>query len=112
MGKKEQAELNLFISTRFDKAYDEFMDFMKDNRSIEMQPLYYCNAHIIRLDNYILLKSYNTVVAFIDIKSQEFFDVLRLVYGYTATSAQHIAKFRRKYADYFIKNNIYTWRDI
>ena len=46
---------------------------------------------------YHVLRSYNTVVAFIDPTTDTLYDVLRKVYGYTATSAQHIAKFSKDY---------------
>lgn len=46
---------------------------------------------------YHVLRSYNTVVAFIDPTTDTLYDVLRKVYGYTSTSAQHIAKFDHDY---------------
>lgn len=48
-----------------------------------------------------LLFSYNTAVAAV-IESMNFgVDYLRLVYGYTATSSQHIAKFFKDYLNPF-----------
>ena len=46
---------------------------------------------------YYVLRSYNTIVAFIDPTTDTLYDVLRKVYGYTSTSAQHIAKFDKDY---------------
>ena len=46
---------------------------------------------------YHVLRSYNTIVAFIDPTTDTLYDVLRLVYGYTSTSAQHISKFSQDY---------------
>lgn len=46
---------------------------------------------------YYVLTSYSTVVAIIDVQTDTLIDVLRLVYGYTPTSAQHIAKFAQDY---------------
>ena len=46
---------------------------------------------------YHVLRSYNTIVAFIDPTTDTLYDVLRKVYGYTATSAQHISKFSKDY---------------
>lgn len=46
---------------------------------------------------YHALRSYQTIVAFIDPTTDTLYDVLRLVYGYTSTSAQHIAKFDKDY---------------
>lgn len=46
---------------------------------------------------YYVLRSYNTIVAAIDVRTDTLYDFLRYVYGYTATSAQHIAKFSQDY---------------
>ena len=46
---------------------------------------------------YYVLRSYNTIVAAIDVSNDTLYDFLRYVYGYTATSAQHIAKFDHDY---------------
>lgn len=54
-----------------------------------------CQAWTIECGNYIILQSYNTFVAAYDEYSDIMYDFLRYSYGYTATSAQHIAKFRK-----------------
>ena len=46
---------------------------------------------------YYVLRSYNTIVAAIDVHTDTLYDFLRYVYGYTSTSAQHIAKFSKDY---------------
>lgn len=56
----------------------------------------YCKCGYVRCGSYIFLISYNTLVAYIQ-GDGVLFDILRLVYGYTATSAKHIAKFRNKF---------------
>ena len=56
-----------------------------------------CNACVLASGNYYLLKSYNTIIAAIDADGN-LYDFLRYVYGYTSTSAQHIAKFRNDYS--------------
>ena len=48
---------------------------------------------------YYVLRSYNTVVAAIDVRTDTLYDFLRYVYGYTATSAQHISKFSQDYGN-------------
>ena len=58
-----------------------------------------CKAYVEETENYYLLFSYNTFVAFINKRENICYDILRLVYGYTSTSAQHIAKFRKVYGD-------------
>ena len=46
---------------------------------------------------YYVLRSYRTIVAAIDVRTDTLYDFLRYVYGYTSTSAQHIAKFDKDY---------------
>ena len=79
-----------------------------------------CSAEVFDLveDNtgevlYHVLRSYNTIVAFIDPTTDTLYDVLRLVYGYTATSAQHISKFNQDYGmgKWGCANRV-TYRDI
>lgn len=69
--------------------------------------LYSCNAHTYRVNNLVFLQSYQTVVAVIDLNTETCYDWLRLVYGYTATSAQHISKFMKKYG--IVRKK--TWKD-
>lgn len=62
---------------------------------ISRERLYHCKAEVLELDNDCLaLVSYGTLVAVFDRLTGFFYDVLRYTHGYTATSAQHIAKFR------------------
>lgn len=56
-----------------------------------------CNACVLETEHFYILQSYATMVAAIDKESGVMFDFLRYVYGYTATSAQHIAKFATDY---------------
>ena len=67
-----------------------------------------CNAVVYATKNYFILRSYWTEVAVIHRNSGEGADVLRRVYGYTATTAQHI----RKFFQYYLPVKVYTWRDI
>ena len=53
-----------------------------------------CSAAIFRTIDFEVLCSYNTVVALYHIKTRLLVDILRREYEYTATSVQHIAKFR------------------
>lgn len=62
---------------------------------VSREQLYHCKAQVLELDNNCLaLTSYGTLVAVFDKDTGFFYDVLRYTYGYTSTSAQHIAKFR------------------
>lgn len=65
-----------------------------------------CNARVATFSDYIILVSYNSLVAFI--KDGVLYDVLRYVYGYTSTSAQHIAKFANDYGAI----ERHTWKEV
>lgn len=65
-----------------------------------------CNACVWETEHFYILQSYATMVAAIDKESGVMFDFLRYVYGYTATSAQHIAKFATDYD----ATSCYTYR--
>ena len=56
-----------------------------------------CSAKVYEDDDAYYLESYNTIIAMIMKNSKNCYDFLRLVYGYTATSAQHISKFCKDY---------------
>lgn len=75
-----------------------------------------CTAWVFETENFYVLKSYDTFIATIDKRSNVCVDVLRNVYGYTSTSAQHIVKFFSDYAFSIGKwrsdLKIYTYRDI
>ena len=64
---------------------------------ISSRRLNYCSAYILETANYYVLRSYQTDIAIIDKRTGVMYDFLRFVYGYTATSAQHITKFERLY---------------
>lgn len=56
-----------------------------------------CKAWTYENGYFVVLISYNTEVACIDIRTGICYDYLRKVYGYTATSTQHITKFMKKF---------------
>ena len=94
MKKHEQELINnecLNAINRFNESRASLVD------AIYTERLRSCNAVVIAYEDYFVLKSYNTIVAFIDRTTDTLYDVLRYVYGYTSTSAQHIAKFRHDY---------------
>ena len=66
-----------------------------------------CQAEVWETDNFYILRSYNTFVASIEKNSKYCADYLRKIYGYKATSAQHIAKFM---SDYGNRNKLYRYR--
>ena len=104
MKKEEQKSIN-------EKCALAYADFMRiDETVLSTIRLRTCQAVVVKTPNYIFLRSYNTVVAFIDLNTDEFYDVLRMVYGYTSTSSQHIAKFKHDYRNYWIDE--YRYYDI
>ena len=72
------------------------------------QRLRTCNAVVYETENFYVLRSYQTLVAAVDKRNGNAVDVLRLVYGYTATSAQHINKFFKDYDAV----RVWQWRQI
>ena len=102
MKKSYQLDMNTNVVAQ----YDTFRGVLA-NPHVTLtpsRPLRSCSAvvfDIVANDTcevlYRVLKSYNTIVAFIDVETDTLYDVLRYVYGYTATSASHIAKFSKDY---------------
>ena len=77
-------------------ACDAAQFFYTECRPVCSCRLRTCNAMVYAYENekgrVYILKSYNTIVAAI-MPNGVCYDFLRYVYGYTATSAQHISKF-------------------
>lgn len=105
MKKEQQNTMNNYVL----KNYDVFRDTIA-NDFLNWKKLRSCSASVAETDDFFILKSYNTIVAFINKYTGQKFDVLRWVYGYTSTSAQHIAKFFSDYGDYRVST--YTYRDV
>ena len=82
--------------------------WIPDNKPSPWKRLRSCNAHVLETPDFFILRSYNTIVAVVDKDTGSTWDVLRAVYGYTNTSAQHIAKFAADYGN----GRRYTWREI
>lgn len=86
-----------------ERINSEVIRFMQANNyeiySLKAKPtqLRRCSADVYETDNLYVLRSYSTIVAVIDKTTDTLYDFLRYVYGYTATSAQHIAKFKHDY---------------
>ena len=91
MSKQEQLQINAQV----EKAIN---DFNSENAMSGCEHrLRTCTATVFEQGNYYVLRSYNTIVAIIDKRTDTLYDFLRLVYGYTSTSAQHISKFEKDY---------------
>ena len=88
-----------------------FVEWFNNNHGtlIKAKRLRACQAMVLEFEDCYILQSYHTPVAGIRKDTGEQFDFLRMVYGYTATSAQHIAKF---FADYGNGGTRNVWRNI
>ena len=102
MTRREQLIVNDYCEREIPIVESELANIVSVKR------LRTCSAYVYETDRYYMLKSYSTVVAFIHKDDCECFDILRKVYGYTSTSAQNIAKFKKDYnaASY------QTWREV
>lgn len=110
MKKAQQQEIN-------DKAYHLYHEAMEELHQEPLKCFFVkrlrtCSAVIIETTNYYILRSYQTYVAIIDKTTGEIADVLRGVYGYKSTSAQHISKFIHDYTPMPWNNPRYTYRPI
>ena len=105
-----QREINEACRAHYDAAQRERgqMPWIPDNKPSPWKRLRSCSAAVLETPSFFILRSYNTVVAVIDKDTGSTWDVLRMVYGYTATSAQHIAKFSNDYGN----GSRVTWREI
>lgn len=89
-----QEIINGMVIKAYEKALIEWNDLSNKITSTQLRT---CKATVYESENYYYLVSYQTLVAFIDKNDDTLYDVLRYVYFYTNTSAQHIAKFNHDY---------------
>ena len=94
MKKSEQLAINEQV-LEYLQVYNDLVD--EYNIVPSWKRLRSCSAEVARIGNLYVLRSYRTIIAIIDTKTDTLVDFLRYVYGYTATSAQHIAKFDHDY---------------
>ena len=87
-----QNEINIAVESNLESALNEFNDYHSTPKQLR-----HCSAVVYETENYYILRSYATIIAVIDKTTDTLYDALRLVYGYTATSAQHISKFNHDY---------------
>lgn len=106
MNKELQRNINDWCLTAYGDAAEEFK---RDAYKYDCKRLRTCSAWVYETEHFYILRSYNTFyVAIIRKENAQCYDLLRYVYGYTSTSAQHIAKFCSDYGDRRISN--YTYR--
>ena len=89
-----QSKTNELVVHAYENCMAEYDALRQRGIIPRAERLYSCNAVTIECGEYVLLRSYNTIVAAYDGSTDAMYDFLRYVYGYTVTSAQHIAKFR------------------
>lgn len=109
MTKDCQVEIN----KKVDEVYEEIYNLCMYEGASEWKRLRTCSAYVCKLGRFYILKSYRTIVAAIDTDGDICYDFLRKVYGYTATSAQHITKFEIDYGT--VKwgcTERLTWREV
>lgn len=107
MKKFEQEKINSLCELAFENAIND----MHGTTFETAKQLRSCKAFVYETEDYYLLKSYSTIVAVINKGTDVCYDVLRMVYGYTTTSAQHIAKFRHDYGSgKWGCETVYTYR--
>ena len=98
MKKSEQLAINeqvVSLVNRFNNTNNYALNWRRlRSCSAEVAPIIDCETGELL---YYALRSYNTVVAAIDVRTDTLYDFLRYVYGYTSTSAQHISKFSKDY---------------
>lgn len=106
LSKEKQRQLNEKILQElcdFEGEYNSVDEYLRKTLESKFKS---CSATYGETKNFFYLRSYNTIVCFIDKRNNQAYDIHRYIYGYTATSAQHIAKFC-KWAYAGIKHTYY-----
>lgn len=103
MKKEMQNIINEKCLEKFSEAYDYI-----GKHDYKVYPFRKCSAELIKSDRYIFLRSYRTLIAVYDVEDNVVYDCLRYMYGYTATSSQHISKFYRDIG----ANKMFRWERI
>ena len=100
---KAQDLENMACMDLFDRAMS---DYAQCEHSCDVSRLRSCTAWVYDTDNFYVLRSYGTFIGAIEKSTGYGADALRHEYGYTATSAQHLAKF---FSDYGDRQKVYRW---
>lgn len=106
-----QKKMNAEAISHYQAAYAEYNALHYGYKPAQLRS---CSAKVYETPNYYLLRSYNTVVACIEKSTGICYDVLRHVFGFTSTSAQHICKFISDYsgARWRSEATVYTFREV
>lgn len=95
--KKSDVLLQISENARANDIFNRAMDEYRATRGAKSKKFRSCSAEIIETENFYILLSYRTFIAALEKSTDTLADVLRTEYGYTSTSAQHIAKFSHEY---------------
>lgn len=106
MTKQEQIATNVHVEEVYNDSMREYDKLACNGRN--WKKLRHCRAEVCESEHYYFLRSYSTIVAVVLKHNYNVYDFLRLVHGYTATSAQHIAKFAHDYGNMVM----YRWRNV
>ena len=93
--KQEQESINEIVLSNMNSFFEHCA--IDNSNWDSVKRLRSCSAKVFTDQKYHVLQSYNTTIAIIDRETDTLYDFLRFAYGYTATSAQHIAKFDHDY---------------
>lgn len=97
MKKEEQRKINQIVENAIEKFNQSGGISGKGKR------LRYSSAYVFENDKYYVLRSYRTIIAIIDKSTDTLYDFLRLVWGYSASSAKHVSKFSSDYGKGFYR---------
>ena len=94
----EVCNINKNEDSKRDYREIESLLYLVFNKGKKRCKLYSCNAEIWECMGILVLVSYCTPIA-VYARDGSLYDCLRVVYGYTATSSQHISKFKKWLAE-------------
>ena len=113
MKKSTQKEVQTMANVITEAIIDAVNTELKEEGLRNVHRLRSCSAEVGETSDFYVLRSYSTIIAVIEKDTDILYDFLRYVYGYTATSAQHISKFSHDYgAGKWGCAHRYTWRKI
>lgn len=96
--KNNQERINKAVLAAMEDAGREYLDTKTAGLDDTWERLRSCQAWtLVGVGHWVFLKSYKTIVAAIDRHNWMCYDFSRYVYGYTATTCQHICKFAQQY---------------
>ena len=101
MTKKEQEKINELCMTEMDKAMAELNGETDIRNAAQLRR---CSAWVYNTPSYYILRSYDTFIGCINKQSGNSFDVLRIVYGYTASSGKQFSKFIQDYSGWAVSH--------